>query len=406
MKKTIPISLQKQFDDSFSDIMATVEDATRSTYKVYLEEFQRAAKKAAKTKDLADIAASDEARANLIDVVEEITSYFSGEAANIAAQYYEHIMREVYELDIEDAVIKDRIKPSEINKQVRSSARHLFGFNQDIDAALEELMTYTLQEVGQEKFAVITDNVKRDEKLGRDLARALIASSNSSVPQKLVLSPGLRMGFARVPYGVHTCAFCWLLASRGYVYHTKVTAGGKGHKYHAHCDCQIIPGINGITKIEGYDPDKLYRRYLEVRETCGSGNPNDILNEARRRNPDYIFKGTPGKVAINTKNVPKDAKKVANIFANRGMDVLIDEKGLKVGGRYYDFDGEQGFKKVAQYVDYDPQLKDKELQTARINRKSRFIFDSYDGYDEILLAFKTGDIRRETIIQRDEHKLY
>ncbi|MBR5258949.1 MAG: hypothetical protein IKV48_00445 [Eggerthellaceae bacterium] len=79
--------------------------------------------------------------------------------------------------------------------------------------------------------------------------------------------------FARVPSGSETCAFCIMLASRGFVYRDAKTAG-EGDHYHPNCDCRIVQGYDHIevgtsrrmsvsTSIEGYDMDKLYDDYLE-----------------------------------------------------------------------------------------------------------------------------------------------
>lgn len=73
-----------------------------------------------------------------------------------------------------------------------------------------------------------------------------------------------RAMFARVPTGAETCDFCIMLASRGFVYHSKKTAGEFDH-YHANCDCRVVPGFDGETKVEGYDPDALYEKYAEKR---------------------------------------------------------------------------------------------------------------------------------------------
>jgi hypothetical protein len=53
-----------------------------------------------------------------------------------------------------------------------------------------------------------------------------------------------------------------MLASRGFVYLSRSTAGGDGH-YHPNCDCRIVPGFDGQTDVRGYDPDKLYQQYLD-----------------------------------------------------------------------------------------------------------------------------------------------
>lgn len=83
----------------------------------------------------------------------------------------------------------------------------------------------------------------------------------------------LKPRYARVPTGSETCAFCIMLASRGFVYHTEGTAGAVGH-YHANCDCRIVCGwdtyasgssrrrASGV-EVEGYDTDALYDQYVD-----------------------------------------------------------------------------------------------------------------------------------------------
>ena len=86
-----------------------------------------------------------------------------------------------------------------------------------------------------------------------------------------------RPRYARVPQGEKTCDFCLMLASRGPVYWSEESAGAFT-KFHAHCDCKILPfwgskavvtdsgGVirRGGTSYEGYDPDKLFDKYLEL----------------------------------------------------------------------------------------------------------------------------------------------
>lgn len=67
--------------------------------------------------------------------------------------------------------------------------------------------------------------------------------------------------FARVPTGSETCRFCLMLASRGFVYSSKRSAGENGH-YHANCDCRIVPSFKA-TSVQGYDPAALYRQWKE-----------------------------------------------------------------------------------------------------------------------------------------------
>lgn len=71
-----------------------------------------------------------------------------------------------------------------------------------------------------------------------------------------------RPRFARVPTGDETCDFCLMLASRGFVYHTEVTASHA----HEHCDCRIVPSWRSH-EVEGYDPSALYTLWQESIES-------------------------------------------------------------------------------------------------------------------------------------------
>ena len=76
---------------------------------------------------------------------------------------------------------------------------------------------------------------------------------------------GRGVRFARVPSGTETCAFCRMLASRGFVYWTKETAGALDH-FHRGCDCMIVAS-NDPEGAEGYDPDRereLWKRFEEI----------------------------------------------------------------------------------------------------------------------------------------------
>ena len=65
---------------------------------------------------------------------------------------------------------------------------------------------------------------------------------------------GERARFARVPTGATTCPYCCMLASRGFVYRSELSALNANHR---HCDCRIIEGFDGMS-VEGYDPDRYY----------------------------------------------------------------------------------------------------------------------------------------------------
>lgn len=75
---------------------------------------------------------------------------------------------------------------------------------------------------------------------------------------------GGRLRYARVPRGAETCTFCMMLASRDFDYLTEESAG---HANHRGCNCVIVPGIKGKTKVGGYDPSackRLWRKFEAI----------------------------------------------------------------------------------------------------------------------------------------------
>lgn len=108
--------------------------------------------------------------------------------------------------------------------------------------------------------------------------------------------------YARVPSGFETCSFCFMLASRGFVYGDEEKAGVT-HKFHPNCDCIVVPGAYGRTKIDGYDPQGMYDRWKSCAETV-EVNPdaNDeatnrhIMREVETRDWHWLYTGEAPKV--------------------------------------------------------------------------------------------------------------
>ena len=88
-------------------------------------------------------------------------------------------------------------------------------------------------------------------------------SAGNSIVQNGMRDPA-KPRFARVPTGAETCDFCLMLASRGFVYHSEKSAGGLDH-WHTNCDCRVVASWDADA-VEGYDPDALYRRWVEGRD--------------------------------------------------------------------------------------------------------------------------------------------
>lgn len=152
--------------------------------------------------------------------------------------------------------------------------------------------------------------------------------------------------YARVPFG-NSCAFCLMLASRGFVYKTETTAGeDKGH-YHARCRCKIVAGKKD-TKIGDHNPEKLNQRMMQIAKELDITNFNwkdymsdkamqDLLQrEIRLRDKDWLLTGIPPEVGYENKLAEKNArdheKEQAKRLSKQGIkcvfqvDYEIDEK--------------------------------------------------------------------------------
>lgn len=126
--------------------------------------------------------------------------------------------------------------------------------------------------------------------------------------------------FARVPAGGVTCAFCVMLASRGWVYASEETAGAF-KRYHSDCDCEIVPSWDkGKPYVEGYDPDALYARYLRCRETVEPGFTEwmtaeektlRILHEMAKRDRQWLNDGVIPEITEEAGASPLAKERVA-----------------------------------------------------------------------------------------------
>lgn len=107
--------------------------------------------------------------------------------------------------------------------------------------------------------------------LEHSMKRAL----NDTVSKNVARDKKRGIRYARVPMGGETCAFCLMLASRGFVYSSASTAG-EGVHYHKSCRCKAVPGVQGVTKVAGYSPDRLYKLYKGEQTATSSDNHKPI----------------------------------------------------------------------------------------------------------------------------------
>ena len=123
----------------------------------------------------------------------------------------------------------------------------------ELDKALEFLTAITTKAVREWARRTQTSNterVYRQRRKGADEAR-----------------------WARVPVGDDACAWCVMLASRGFVYVSEWTAKYRqdGEKYHDHCRCEVISSFDKNPVIEGYDPNEYLKMYEAGRRFDSQG---------------------------------------------------------------------------------------------------------------------------------------
>ena len=137
--------------------------------------------------------------------------------------------------------------------------------------------------------------------------------------------------YARVPSGFETCSFCFMLASRGFVYGDEKKAGAT-HKFHPNCDCIVVPGAYGRTKIDGYDPQGMYDRWKGCAETVGE-NPdaNDeaankrVMREVETRDWHWLYTGEAPKGRYDPEWVDYE-KDTAVLLGSNGFAVDYIER--------------------------------------------------------------------------------
>lgn len=163
----------------------------------------------------------------------------------------------------------------------------------DYRASSDVYTTSTEQAVASTRYAVghlYTDNQAAAlAALGGTVQRLVKDAGRDVIARNVRLDPA-HPRYARVPRGAKTCAWCSILASRGWVYLSRESANlhGKGHD---HCDCELVPSWKADEAyMEGYDPDALYAQYGEARHAviAEGGDPNDlsaIAAEARKLFP-------------------------------------------------------------------------------------------------------------------------
>lgn len=217
----------------------------------------------------------NELRARLIDDLYQARTYYSDIAGLAACELYDSLIAS-RSIAVNSASMPAQVEFIACEKTVRSLAGLLFEGN--AQKFVEQVAENAENGVASFANETIMFNAKRDRSKG--------------------------VMYARVPVGGETCAFCIMLASRGFDYYSEKSAEGNKH-VHPHCDCRVIPGFKG-DEVEGYDQ----KRYEDIYDQGNKGKgANDTLNNIRRNlypeRKDHI---NEQKRALYAKNKQRDAQ--------------------------------------------------------------------------------------------------
>lgn len=213
--------------------MATIPRSYIDNYTRSLEQLSAASQQALAERiaqvDFSDLTA---AANELVEVMEAYCGYSADAAAQIAAAFYNGMSM------LQTGFPYDAIPISaHVAEGTERATRGIFqrAVDGDIPSMTTQLLMRLDYETKRAAGQTVLDNVAGDPRKPR---------------------------YARVPDGGETCSFCIMLASRGFVYRSRATAGELNH-YHAHCRCRIVPGFGSDPAAEGYDPDFWYRLYKD-----------------------------------------------------------------------------------------------------------------------------------------------
>lgn len=209
-----------------------------------------------------------ELRQATIEAIEESLNVFGVEASSLAGELFDEIM--LGEGISAKAAVGRTIEAEAVDKKVRTYAQELV--NGNAAAFTKKVTDITHYYIKREAYQSMIDNCERND-----------------------------VRWARVPSGRETCSFCFMLSSRGFVYLSEEKARGT-HGMHRNCDCVVVPGIDGVTKIAGYDPKGMRDQWNDCARTVGvdpekpsAQKTKEILREVERRDWTWLYSGKMNK---------------------------------------------------------------------------------------------------------------
>lgn len=144
--------------------------------------------------------------------------------------------------------------------------------------------TATYQETAQTVTGTL-NNSQNEESLSGAIERLIKMPSLDTT-----LNNALRDGaeIAWIPHG-DTCAFCMMLASRGWMRASKnLIKHGHAEHIHSNCNCQFGIRFNGSPEYAGYDPNVYKEMYDNAEGSDWRDKMNSMRRDAYAKNRDQI----------------------------------------------------------------------------------------------------------------------
>lgn len=185
----------------------------------------------------------DQLREYATDLVVEIWNAYGDASSSVGSMFFEDVLGDEIP---EQATMTDHVSRQRAEQSVRYWMKNLFGDKPDVDKFVDGCTAFV------------------DRQVSHSADMAVIDGANELAME------GKEIRYGRVPVGP-TCGFCIMLASRGFVYASKKSAGDEGgafNRFHDYCNCRVVAGYEGI-EVEGYDYQGMYERYLKCREAIG-----------------------------------------------------------------------------------------------------------------------------------------
>ena len=194
-----------------------------------------------------DLSRPEAARDALLQLLPAVTERYGNVAATLAANFYDELRAEARVAGRFSAPMAANVDPDAPTGTVRRLAGYLF--TDSPTAMLPGLLLAASKYVLQPGRTTIVQAAHADPRRPR---------------------------YARVPGGPDPCAFCQVMASRGFKYASAQSAGEE-NDYHGDCHCTVVADWDDHPSLDGYDPTGLYDKYEAAAHQAGTGQLNDIL---------------------------------------------------------------------------------------------------------------------------------